>query len=42
MDGFNMVFCDGAVRFLPYNVDVDVFRGLGTRNGREAVQPEGN
>ena len=38
--GFNMVFCDGAVRFLPYNVDVDVFRGLGSRNGREVVQPD--
>jgi len=38
--GFNMVFCDGAVRFLPYDVDVNVFSGLGSRNGREPVKPD--
>ncbi|NBW85801.1 MAG: DUF1559 domain-containing protein [Planctomycetia bacterium] len=37
--GFNMVFCGGQVVFVNYEVDGDVFRALGTRNGREAAQP---
>lgn len=36
---FTMAFCDGAVRTMGYEVDPVVFRGLGSRNGRELVTP---
>lgn len=35
----NMAFCDGAVRPIGFDVDPTVFRGLGSRNGREIVTP---
>jgi prepilin-type N-terminal cleavage/methylation domain-containing protein/prepilin-type processing-associated H-X9-DG protein len=36
--GINFLFCDGAVRFLGTSIDMDVFVGLGTINGKEMVQ----
>jgi prepilin-type N-terminal cleavage/methylation domain-containing protein len=33
----NMAFCDGAIRTMGLEVDPVVFRGLGSRNGREIV-----
>ncbi|MEM9643910.1 MAG: DUF1559 domain-containing protein [Planctomycetota bacterium] len=35
--GFHAVFGDGAVRFLTHDIDVDMFRALLTRAGREIV-----
>jgi prepilin-type N-terminal cleavage/methylation domain-containing protein/prepilin-type processing-associated H-X9-DG protein len=35
--GLNFVFADGSVHFLRYNIDVNVYQALGTRNGGEVV-----
>jgi prepilin-type N-terminal cleavage/methylation domain-containing protein len=35
--GINTVFADGSVHFMTYNIDVNVYRALGTRNGGEVV-----
>jgi prepilin-type N-terminal cleavage/methylation domain-containing protein len=35
--GFNMVFADGAVHGINYEIDVFLFNRLGTRNGEETV-----
>jgi prepilin-type processing-associated H-X9-DG protein len=35
--GFNVVFADGAVHTLNYDIDVFLFNKLGTRNGDETV-----
>lgn len=35
--GANFLFGDGAVRFISDTVDVNIYRGLGTRNGGEPV-----
>ena len=35
--GFNMVFADGAVHGLNYEIDIFLFNRLGTRNGDETV-----
>jgi len=39
--GFFCSFCDGAVRFIGFDVDPTVFSGLSTRNGGEAVSTAG-
>src|SRR5690606_7045820 len=36
--GAMFVFCDGSVRFLPETIDIETYRGMGSRNGREALQ----
>lgn len=36
---FGMAFSDGSVRAVSYAVDQTVFRGLGSRNGQEVVDP---
>ena len=33
--GANFLYCDGSVHFLPYQIDVNVFKALCTRNGGE-------
>jgi prepilin-type processing-associated H-X9-DG protein len=35
--GVNVALCDGSVRFVNTNVDVSVWRALGTRNGGEVI-----
>ncbi|MGD9636339.1 MAG: DUF1559 domain-containing protein [Pirellulales bacterium] len=35
--GFNSVFTDGAVRMLNFDIDVNLFNALGTRNGDETL-----
>jgi prepilin-type N-terminal cleavage/methylation domain-containing protein len=35
--GFCVVLCDGSVRSIEYQIDSQVFRGLGSRNGGEAL-----
>jgi prepilin-type processing-associated H-X9-DG protein len=35
--GTNVAFCDGSARFLSENIDLQVFRSLGTRSGGEVV-----
>jgi prepilin-type processing-associated H-X9-DG protein len=36
--GVNLALVDGSVRFVPNQVNLSVWRGLGTRNGGEAIQ----
>lgn len=36
--GFNAALCDGSVRFLPYTVQLDVFRRLGCRQDGEPFE----
>jgi prepilin-type N-terminal cleavage/methylation domain-containing protein/prepilin-type processing-associated H-X9-DG protein len=36
--GINFLFCDGAVHFLETSIDMDLFAGLGTIDGKEMVQ----
>jgi len=36
--GFNGAMCDGSVRFVPYTIQLDVFRRLGCRRDGEPVQ----
>jgi prepilin-type processing-associated H-X9-DG protein len=31
-NSFNMVFCDGAVHSIPYNIDLKVHQSLASRN----------
>jgi prepilin-type N-terminal cleavage/methylation domain-containing protein len=38
--GINAVFADGSVHFIRYDIDVKVYRALGTRNGGEVVSPD--
>jgi prepilin-type processing-associated H-X9-DG protein len=33
--GVNVLFCDGSVRFVNDGIDLQVWRALGSRNGRE-------
>lgn len=35
--GFNVVFCDGNVRLVNYNVSLQIHSAFGSRNGREPV-----
>jgi prepilin-type N-terminal cleavage/methylation domain-containing protein/prepilin-type processing-associated H-X9-DG protein len=35
--GVNVLFCDGSVHFISYNIDLATWRALGTRNGGEVV-----
>jgi prepilin-type N-terminal cleavage/methylation domain-containing protein/prepilin-type processing-associated H-X9-DG protein len=37
-NGLNLLFVDGAVRFVTNEVDLEVWRALGSRNGGESVQ----
>ncbi len=37
--GGHMAYADGSVHFLSENMDLNVYRGLATRNGREVVTP---
>ncbi len=39
-DGVNVAMADGSVRFISETISVDVFRALGTRNGRENINQE--
>jgi len=36
--GLNMVFCDGATKFVSYNADINVLASLATIEGGESVQ----
>lgn len=36
-EGFHVAFCDGTVRLLPKNMDVDILRALISRNGGETI-----
>lgn len=35
--GFHALFCDGSVRFISDNIDLDTLKALFTRNGGEAL-----
>jgi prepilin-type N-terminal cleavage/methylation domain-containing protein/prepilin-type processing-associated H-X9-DG protein len=35
--GVNVLMCDGAVRFIDDNVELEIWRALGTRNGQETI-----
>ncbi len=35
--GVHVAFCDGHVRFIAEEIDLEVWRAIGTRNGREVV-----
>ena len=35
--GVNLLMFDGSVHFVSYQIDLQVWRGLGTRNGGETV-----
>jgi prepilin-type N-terminal cleavage/methylation domain-containing protein len=35
--GVHLLLCDGATRFVTENIDLRVWRGLGSRNGREVL-----
>jgi prepilin-type processing-associated H-X9-DG protein len=37
--GFNISFCDGSVQFVPYTVNVTVFRYLGNRRDGMPIKP---
>ena len=37
--GVNMLMADGAVQFMPDDVDPQVYKGLGSRNGAEITSP---
>ncbi|MEM8494376.1 MAG: DUF1559 domain-containing protein [Planctomycetota bacterium] len=39
--GCQLVFCDGSVHTITYDVDPDVFRGMGTINGGEIIDSSG-
>lgn len=34
---FNMVYCDGSVHTIAYEIDLDVHKSLGSRNGSETI-----
>jgi prepilin-type N-terminal cleavage/methylation domain-containing protein len=36
-DGVNMLLCDNAVRFVDEQIDLVVWRAIGTRNGKETI-----
>lgn len=36
--GVNVTLCDGSVHFVSENIDLQVFRGVGTRSGQEVVE----
>lgn len=36
--GVNVLMCDGSVRLVSNSIDLDTWRALSTRNGREAVE----
>jgi prepilin-type processing-associated H-X9-DG protein len=35
--GVNVLMCDGAVRFVNNGVDLDTWRAIGTRKGKEQI-----
>jgi prepilin-type processing-associated H-X9-DG protein len=35
--GVNMLLCDGSVRFVPYSISLETWRGLGSREGGEVL-----
>jgi prepilin-type processing-associated H-X9-DG protein len=35
--GVNVLMCDGAVRFIGDNVELEIWRAIGTRNGQESI-----
>jgi prepilin-type processing-associated H-X9-DG protein len=37
VNGFNMVFCDGAVRTVSYNISTLVHQNLASRNDGQSV-----
>lgn len=37
-NGVSLAMCDGSVRFVPNNVDADIWTGVGTRGGGETGQ----
>jgi prepilin-type N-terminal cleavage/methylation domain-containing protein len=40
--GVSMAMCDGAVRFISYNISQQTFHSLGTYNGGEVIGPDFN
>jgi prepilin-type N-terminal cleavage/methylation domain-containing protein/prepilin-type processing-associated H-X9-DG protein len=36
-DGVNVVMCDGSARYINDSIDINIWRALGTRNGREQI-----
>jgi prepilin-type processing-associated H-X9-DG protein len=36
-NGVNLMLCDGSVRFVNYNIDLSIWRALGSRNGGESI-----
>jgi len=36
-DGVNVLLCDGSARFVEDLINIDIWRAIGTRNGRETV-----
>jgi prepilin-type processing-associated H-X9-DG protein len=38
--GINVVYADGSVHFVSYDIDVVVFNSLGTRNGDEVIEAD--
>lgn len=37
--GVNLSLCDGSVRFVDDSIDIDIWRGLASRNGGELIDP---
>jgi prepilin-type processing-associated H-X9-DG protein len=40
MNGVNVAFADGSTRFINDTVELTIWRALGTRDGREVIQPD--
>jgi prepilin-type processing-associated H-X9-DG protein len=38
--GANFAFADGSVRFIKNSIDLNAYRGLGTRSGGEVVSAD--
>ena len=40
LNGVNVAFSDGAVKFINDTVDLAIWQALGTRDGHEVIQPD--
>jgi prepilin-type N-terminal cleavage/methylation domain-containing protein/prepilin-type processing-associated H-X9-DG protein len=38
--GVNLALCDGSIRFIKDTINLDIWRALGTRNGKEVVSSD--